>query len=99
MDPGLKGCQYLLGKVPSWVHLTDREKMEWLNKLLSEMWPYYDRAICAVVKEVVEPLMEQYRPPGIIKRIFFQEVCGLRCVLCVCVGCVVVCVCCLWVSW
>lgn len=28
MDPGLKGCQYLLGKVPSWVHLTDREKME-----------------------------------------------------------------------
>lgn len=28
MDPGLKGCQYLLGGVPSWISLTDREKME-----------------------------------------------------------------------
>jgi hypothetical protein len=27
-DPGLKGCQYLLGDVPSWINLTDREKME-----------------------------------------------------------------------
>jgi len=23
--------------------LTEREKMEWLNRLLSELWPYYDR--------------------------------------------------------
>jgi hypothetical protein len=28
MDPGLKGCQYLLGAVPGWIQLTDREKME-----------------------------------------------------------------------
>ncbi|KAI8474104.1 MAG: hypothetical protein J3K34DRAFT_456945 [Monoraphidium minutum] len=72
-DPGLKGCQYLLGCVPSWINLTDREKMEWLNKLLGEMWPYYDRGICRVVKETVEPIMETFRPPGIIKRIFFTE--------------------------
>lgn len=25
------------------------------------------------VQDVVEPLMESYRPPGIIKRIFFEE--------------------------
>lgn len=43
MDPGLKGCSYLLGGVPSWMSLTEREKMEWLNRLLSELWPYYDR--------------------------------------------------------
>lgn len=30
-------------------------------------------AICALVKETVEPIMESLRPPGIIKRIFFQE--------------------------
>jgi hypothetical protein len=28
MDPGLKGCQYLLGKLPTWISLTEREKME-----------------------------------------------------------------------
>lgn len=73
MDPGLKGCSYLLGKVPSWMSLTEREKMEWLNRLLSELWPYFDRGICNLVKEAVEPIMESLRPPGIIKRIFFQE--------------------------
>jgi hypothetical protein len=73
MDPGLKGCSYLLGKVPSWMSLTEREKMEWLNRLLSELWPYYDRGICSMVKEVVEPILESLRPPGIIRRIFFQE--------------------------
>jgi hypothetical protein len=28
MDPGLKGCQYLLGTLPSWINYTEREKME-----------------------------------------------------------------------
>lgn len=37
------------------------------------MWPYYDRGVCSMVKDIVEPIMEQYRPPGIMKRIFFQE--------------------------
>lgn len=72
-DPGLKGCQYLLGTLPSWISLTEREKMEWLNRILEEVWPFYDRGICDMVKQIVEPIMEQYRPPGIMKRIFFQE--------------------------
>lgn len=46
--------------------------LQWLNRLLAEMWPYYDRGICKMVKEVVEPIIEQYRPP-IFKKIFFQE--------------------------
>eukprot|EP00877_Chromochloris_zofingiensis_P004904 jgi/Chrzof1/14414/Cz09g02020.t1 len=73
MDPGLKGVQYLLGAVPSWISLTDREKMEWLNKLLVELWPYFDRAVCQTVKDVVEPIMDAYRPVGLIQKIFFQE--------------------------
>lgn len=28
MDPGLKGCQFLLGTLPAWISLTEREKME-----------------------------------------------------------------------
>eukprot|EP00879_Flechtneria_rotunda_P017918 GHRR01018780.1.p1 GENE.GHRR01018780.1~~GHRR01018780.1.p1 ORF type:complete len:574 (+),score=155.68 GHRR01018780.1:228-1949(+) len=72
MDPGLKGCQYLLGTLPTWINLTEREKMEWLNRMLSEMWPYYDRGICTMIKDTLEPIMDQYRPP-VFKRIMFQE--------------------------
>jgi Ca2+-dependent lipid-binding protein len=46
---------------------------QWLNRLLVEVWPYYDRGVCSMVKDIVEPIMEMYRPPGIMKRIFFQE--------------------------
>lgn len=32
----------------------------------------YDRAICQMVKETVEPIMEQYKPPGLVKKIYFK---------------------------
>jgi hypothetical protein len=38
MDPGLKGCQYLLGAVPGWIQLTDREKME-VGRICKAAWP------------------------------------------------------------
>ena len=34
--------------------------------------PFYDRAICAMVKETVEPIMEQYKPPGLVKAMYFK---------------------------
>lgn len=72
MDPGIKGLKYLLGTLPTWINFTEREKMEWLNRILTELWPHYDRAVCQQVKDAVEPIMERYRPPG-LKRIFFQQ--------------------------
>jgi len=38
--------------------------LQWLNKLLGELWPFYDRGICKFVKEFVEPVMESYRWVG-----------------------------------
>jgi len=49
-DPGLKGVGHLLGHLPTWLSYTAREKMEWLNKLLVELWPVYDTGICKLVK-------------------------------------------------
>jgi hypothetical protein len=40
-----------------------------LNRLLSELWPYYDKAIAKAVKEAVEPIMNQFKPPGLIKKV------------------------------
>ena len=46
--------------------------MQWLNTMVNEAWPMYDRAICQMVKETVEPIMEQYKPPGLVKKIYFK---------------------------
>ncbi|CAL5218486.1 g172 [Coccomyxa viridis] len=71
--PGRKGLRMALGEVPSWVAFQDKEKVEWLNRMLQGMWPYYDKAIGAAIKEAVEPMMEQYKPPGLIKKIYFSK--------------------------
>ena len=47
--------------------------VQWLNRMLQGMWPYYDKAIGAAIKEAVEPMMEQYKPPGLIKKIYFAK--------------------------
>ena len=53
--------------------LTTPLRLQWLNRMLQGMWPYYDKAIGAAIKEAVEPLMDQYKPPGLIKKIYFSK--------------------------
>lgn len=72
ITPGHKGLTKLLGGVPSWVTFQDKEKVEWLNTIVNEAWPMYDRAVCQMVKETVEPIMDQYKPPGLVKSIYFK---------------------------
>ncbi|KAL4853134.1 Synaptotagmin-5 [Chlorella vulgaris] len=71
--PGAKGMQALLHHIPTWISFRDTEKMEWLNRILEKAWPYYDSAICKAIKEQVEPLMMKFKPPGLIKKIYFQK--------------------------
>ena len=42
--------------------------------MLQQMWPYYDRAIGQAIKEAVEPIMDQYKPPGLVNTIFFKRI-------------------------
>lgn len=70
--PGLKGMKEILGTVPSWIQYEERERVEWLNSILQQTWPFYDPAICATVKESLEPILDSYKPPGLIKRIYFK---------------------------
>nr|GMC84827.1 synaptotagmin-4-like isoform X1 [Ipomoea batatas] len=41
------------------------EWVKWLNKQLNKLWPFVADAAEAVIRESVEPLLEEYRPPGI----------------------------------
>ncbi|CAA0384771.1 unnamed protein product [Arabidopsis thaliana] len=50
---------------PQWISFSAFEQVKWLNKLLSKMWPYIAEAATMVVRYSVEPLLEDYRPPGI----------------------------------
>ncbi|XP_050237770.1 calcium-dependent lipid-binding protein isoform X2 [Mercurialis annua] len=50
---------------PDWISFPAFEQVKWLNKQLSKLWPFVADAATMVVKESVEPLLEDYRPPGI----------------------------------
>ncbi|KAI5564405.1 hypothetical protein BDE02_14G057900 [Populus trichocarpa] len=50
---------------PDWISFPAFEQVKWLNKQLGKLWPFVAEAAALVVKESVEPLLEDYRPPGI----------------------------------
>lgn len=50
---------------PEWISFPVYEQVKWINKQLGKMWPYIADAATLVLKESVEPLLEEYRPPGI----------------------------------
>ncbi|KAL8495426.1 hypothetical protein ACS0TY_019534 [Phlomoides rotata] len=50
---------------PEWISFPVFEQVKWLNKQLNKLWPFVAQAAEAVIKESVEPLLEEYRPTGI----------------------------------
>ncbi|XP_027108189.1 calcium-dependent lipid-binding protein-like [Coffea arabica] len=50
---------------PEWISFPVFEQVKWLNKQLAKLWPFVADAAEAVIKESVEPLLEDYRPTGI----------------------------------
>ncbi|XP_072959348.1 calcium-dependent lipid-binding protein-like [Typha angustifolia] len=50
---------------PEWISFPAFEQVKWLNKQLSKLWPFIAEAATLVVKESVEPLLDDYRPAGI----------------------------------
>ncbi|GFP86004.1 synaptotagmin-5 [Phtheirospermum japonicum] len=50
---------------PQWISFPVYEQVKWLNKQLSKLWPFIADAAEAIIKESVEPSLEEYRPPGI----------------------------------
>lgn len=46
---------------PSWVVFSERQKLTWLNHHLDKLWPYIDEAASEIIRNSVEPVLEQYR--------------------------------------
>ncbi|ESW06905.1 hypothetical protein PHAVU_010G086200 [Phaseolus vulgaris] len=51
--------------LPEWISFPVYEQVKWLNKKLNKLWPFVAEAATLVIKESVEPLLEEYRPTGI----------------------------------
>ncbi|CAI0415183.1 unnamed protein product [Linum tenue] len=47
---------------PSWVVFSNRQKLNWLNHQLDKIWPYVDAAASELIRNNVEPILEEYRP-------------------------------------
>ncbi|XP_055808373.1 calcium-dependent lipid-binding protein-like isoform X2 [Solanum dulcamara] len=50
---------------PEWISFPVFEQVKWLNKQLGKLWPFVADAGEAIIKDSVEPILEDYRPPGI----------------------------------
>ncbi|KAM9235135.1 extended synaptotagmin-3 [Leptosomus discolor] len=49
-------CRGLAARqLPAWVHFPDVERVEWLNKVLVQAWPYFGTILEKTFKEVLEP--------------------------------------------
>ncbi|GIL55458.1 hypothetical protein Vafri_11001 [Volvox africanus] len=59
---GMKGLCLVSGGLPSWVKMSHTEKLEWLNSLIVEVWPYVDKGLCNMIKEITAQVM-----PGVLK--------------------------------
>jgi len=67
IEPGIEGMTTLLHQVPTWLSFQETEKVQWINKILQQTWPFYDKAICNEIRTQVEPVLETSKPPFIHK--------------------------------
>ncbi|KAG2424545.1 hypothetical protein HXX76_014426 [Chlamydomonas incerta] len=76
---GLKGISLVAGGLPSWFNISQKEKMEWLNSLIEEIWPFVDKGICQMIKEITAQVMPEVLKQlpaglgGLVKSIGFKH--------------------------
>ncbi|BFZ06345.1 hypothetical protein BsWGS_09385 [Bradybaena similaris] len=51
--------------LPSWVNFPDVERAEWVNKILSHMWPYIGEYVEKILRESVEPTVKASLPASL----------------------------------
>ncbi|KAF3433948.1 hypothetical protein FNV43_RR25051 [Rhamnella rubrinervis] len=77
----------LLPEMPLWLKNPDYERVDWLNKVLSDMWPYLDKAAEDIIKSTAKPIFAEYIGKYQIKSIEFVSlslgtlrpvICGLK---------------------
>ncbi|KAJ6909332.1 LOW QUALITY PROTEIN: synaptotagmin-3-like isoform X1 [Populus alba x Populus x berolinensis] len=63
----------ILPDIPLWVKCPDYERVDWLNKFLSVMWPYLDKAVCAMIRRTTQSMFAEYIGKYKIQAIEFEH--------------------------
>ncbi|XP_073293312.1 synaptotagmin-3-like isoform X1 [Primulina huaijiensis] len=63
----------LMPEIPLWVKSPDFDRVDWLNKFLSDMWPFLDKAICKIIRSSAEPIFTEYIGKFKIESIEFEN--------------------------
>ncbi|KAJ7970449.1 synaptotagmin-3 [Quillaja saponaria] len=81
------GLQEILPEIPLWVKSPDYDRVDWLNKFVSNMWPCLDKAIGAKIRSTAEPIFAEYIGKYQIKALEFENlslgtlpptICGIK---------------------
>ncbi|KAJ6306307.1 hypothetical protein OIU78_021595 [Salix suchowensis] len=67
-----KTLQRLLPEIPQWVKNPDYDRVDWLNKLIENMWPYLNTAICKTAKNIAKPIIAEQIPKYKIDSVEFE---------------------------
>ncbi|XP_071709735.1 synaptotagmin-3-like isoform X2 [Rutidosis leptorrhynchoides] len=63
----------ILPELPLWVKNPDYERVDWLNDVFRDMWPYLDKAICGMIRSMSEPIFDEYIGVYHIRSIDFEN--------------------------
>jgi hypothetical protein len=44
--------------LPSWVYFPDKERSEWVNKVIKKVWPFFGSYMKTVFKDNIEPIIQ-----------------------------------------
>ncbi|KAH9735142.1 Synaptotagmin-3 [Citrus sinensis] len=59
-------------EIPLWVKHPDYDRIDWLNKFVSDLWPYLDKAICSTARSNLEPIFAEYIGKYCIRSVDFK---------------------------
>lgn len=62
-----------LRDLPAWVHFPDTERVEWINKVINQLWPYITEYARHFIKQIVEPQLVSHLPKP-LKHFKFDEI-------------------------
>ncbi|KAG6412708.1 hypothetical protein SASPL_125393 [Salvia splendens] len=71
LDP--VALEELMPEIPLWVKSPDYDRVDWLNKFISCMWPFMEKAICNSIKSTAEPIFAEYVGQYKIESIEFKN--------------------------
>ncbi|XP_042014477.1 synaptotagmin-3-like isoform X1 [Salvia splendens] len=63
----------IMPNLPLWVMNPDYERVDWLNRVILDAWPYIDKAACGIITTTAEAIFAEYIGQYQIKSIDFER--------------------------